>query len=163
MGLKELQELRENRGKPKEKKFYRIPKKSSKKLAQEGKEKENRNGDDTLLQNWHKARRKECTGFCMCGCGEPSQSEDNQYYRHSNCHIFPKKLFPSIMYNRYNHVERAFWGGCHSNMDEQSMDKWVGFADWQDIREKFFILSTMLTDDERKTKFYGQLEKLVYG
>ena len=42
MGLEEIRKLKEEAGLPKQKKTYRIPKKSVKKLAQEKKEKEKR-------------------------------------------------------------------------------------------------------------------------
>lgn len=118
---------------------------------------------DTLLQQWFKARRKDLIGTCQCGCGEPSQKKDDLYFRHSIAHIFPKSLFPSVMYHPLNFVERRFWGGCHSVMDDTSMDRWPNMADFEDIKEKFHILAPLLTDEERATNFYTRLEKLVYA
>src|SRR3954468_8293283 len=83
---------------------------------------------DTLMEQWYKARRKNLTGTCQCGCGESSQKKDDMYFRHSIAHIFPKRLFPSVMYHPLNFVERRFWEGCHSVMDDTSMDRWVGMA-----------------------------------
>jgi hypothetical protein len=60
-----------------------------------------------------------------------------------------------------NYVERAFWGGCHGNMDDRSMDKWVGMADWDDIKTKFERLVPYLTLEEKATKFFSHLERLV--
>lgn len=163
MGLKEIQELKANAGKPKEKKAYAIPKKSAKKIAQEKAEKELRNGDDTLKEKWFKSIRKKLVGVCQCGCGNKSQKDDELYFRNSCCHIFPKRDFPSVMYHSLNYVERRFWGGCHTNMDEGGMDKWPNMADWDDIVEKFHVLAPLLTDEERANKFYTNLERLVYG
>ena len=55
------------------------------------------------------------------------------------------------------------FGGCHSVMDDTSMDRWVNFADWEDIKERFHLLAPLLTDEERATKFYTHLEKLIYN
>jgi hypothetical protein len=159
--------------------FARIPKpkpekkpmrrKSEKRQAKEAEEKKLLSSDgDTLKEQWFKARRREMTGTCQCGCGEASQKRDDIYFRHSAAHIFPKHLFKSIEYHPLNYVERRFWAGyagtsaCHSIMDDTSMDRWPNFADWQDIREKFFILAPLLSQEERALKFYIHLEKLVY-
>ena len=162
MGLEELRKIREERGKPKEKKVYRIPKKSAKKLKQEAEQKEQLGDNDTLKENWFKARRKEMVGVCQCGCAEPSCKKDEMWFRSSAAHIFPKATFPSVMYHPMNWVERNFWKGCHTNMDQQGLDKWVNFADWDDIKEKFHLLAPLLTNEERATKFYSKLESLIY-
>lgn len=119
--------------------------------------------DKVKKENWFKMIRKKLTGTCQCGCAAKSQKNDDMYFRHSCCHIFPKSDFFSIKYHPLNFVERAFWGGCHSNMDNQSMDKWVNMADWEDIKAKFYELAPLLTDEERSLKFYTHLERLVYS
>ena len=163
MGLKEIQELKNNAGKPKPPKQHIIPKKSAEKLAREAAEKEERGGNDTLMENWHKARRREAVGICQCGCGQSSQKKDDMWFRSSNAHIFPKAKFPSVMYHPLNRVERAVFGGCHTNMDEGGLDKWPNMADFDDIKEKFHILAPLLTDEERAAKFYSKLEQLIYA
>lgn len=140
-----------------------IPKISAKKKASDALEKEARGGDDTMMEKFFKNRRKEMVGVCQCGCGKPSQKKDDMYFRHSVAHIFPKSKFESVMYNKLNWVERAFFGGCHSVMDDTSIERWPGMADWDDIKEKFHQLAPMLSDEERGTKFYSKLESLVYG
>ena len=45
---------------------------------------------------------------------------------------------------------------------ESGLDKWPNFADWEDVKEKFYVLAPLLTDEERATKFYSKLESLVY-
>lgn len=115
------------------------------------------------LQIWFKNVRKKLTGKCQCGCNSPSSKHDDRYFRHSCCHVFPKSKFESVRTHPSNFVERAFWGGCHTNMDDQSLDKWVNFADWENIKEIFHELAPLLTDQERATKFYSQFEKLVYA
>lgn len=154
---------------PKEKKIYRMPRISKKKLEQMAQEKKLLNSDgDTLKEQWFKARRVEMVGVCQCGCGEKSQKDDNKYFRHSAAHIFPKHLFPSIMYHPLNWVERRFWAGnsgtsaCHAIMDETSMDRWPSMADWDDIKAKFHVLAPLLTPEEKATNFFTRLEKLVH-
>lgn len=140
-----------------------ISKVSEKKAKKDAEEKKLRGGEDTLLEQWFKARRKEMVGVCQCGCAKPSSKNDDLYFRHSAAHIFPKAVFISVMYHPLNWVERAFWGGDHTNMDEGGLDRWPNFADWDDIKERFHVLAPLLTDEERGTKFYSILEKLVYA
>lgn len=163
MGIEQIRRLKEEALLPKVKVRKAIPKKSAKKIAQEKEQKELLGDNDTLKEQWFKARRKEMVGCCQCGCGKPSQKKDDMYFRHSIAHVFNKKDFQSIMYHPLNWVERAFWGGDHTNMDEGGMDKWVNMADFDDIVEKFHVLVPLLTDKEKSKKFYINLEKLVYG
>jgi hypothetical protein len=151
---------------PKEKKPLR--RQSPAKIAELAKEKEERGNEDTQKEKWFQARRKEMVGTCQCGCTKKSSKYDNDNFRSSCAHIFPQRLFPSIQYHKLNFVERAFWAtergsSCHTNMDNGSMDKWPMYADWDDIKEKFHQLVPLLTDEERATKFYTHLEKLVYS
>lgn len=164
MGLEEIRKLKEQAKLPKQPKPRRaIAKKSAKKLKQEAEEKRLRGDEDTLMEQWFKARRKELTGVCQCGCGKPSQKKDDTFFRGSCCHIFPKATFESVMYHPLNCVERAMFGGCHHNMDNNGLDKWPLMADWDDIKERFHTLVPLLSDNERATKFYSKLEFLVYG
>lgn len=138
-------------------------KKVSDKRALENKQSKEAGGeDDTQKEKWFKARRKEMVGICACGCGQKSQKDDDMYFRHSAAHIFPQRLFPSIQYHRLNWVERRFWGGCHSVMDDTSMNRWPNMADFDDIKEKFYQLAELLTPEEKATKFYAHLESLIY-
>lgn len=163
MGIFELRKLKLEASIPKIKRQYSIPKKSAKRIEREKNEKGERGTEDTLMEQWFKARRKDLTGICQCGCGKPSQKKDDMYFRHSCCHLFPKSKFPSLMYHPLNYIERAFFGGCHSVLDDTSMDRWVGMADWDSIKEQFHLLAPLLTDEERATKFYSKFESLVYG
>lgn len=165
--LERNQAARIPRPKPEKKPMRRM---SEKRKAKEVDEKKLVSSDgDTFMEQFYKAARKRLTGTCQCGCGNPSQKKDDIYFRHCVAHIFPKRLFPSIMYNLHNWVERRFWAGpagtnaCHTVMDDTSIDRWVNFADWDDIKEKFYILAPLLTDEERATNFYTRLEKLVYA
>jgi len=154
--------IEDGRPLPPKKKYY-LKGKSDKRIAKELAEKEIRGDAETEKQKWFGARRKEMKGFCACGCGERSSKNDDVNYRSSICHIFPQRIFPSVQFHPMNWVERRFWiGGCHSNMDNKSMDLWPNFEDWDDIVEKFHALAPILTDEERATKFYTHLERLIY-
>lgn len=161
MGIDQIRDIKANAG-HKEQKKTGLNRYSKKRLAEMEVQKELRNGDDTLLQKWFKIIRKKLTGICQCGCKKKSQKDDELYFRNSCCHIFPKRDFPSVMYHQLNYVERAFWGGCHSVMDDTSMDRWPEMADWNDIKEKFHELAPLLTDEERTKKFYTHLESLIF-
>lgn len=147
---------------PEKKKPKPIPKKSEKRKAKEAEQKEALGGGPTEKEKWFQDRRKELTGTCQCGCGQPSQKKDDTFFRGSCCHIFPKSGYESIMYHPLNFVERAMFGGCHAKMDEAGLDKWPAMADWDDIKERFYILAPLLTEKERGKKWYQKLEKLVY-
>lgn len=147
--------------KAEDKKQYGIQPKSKKKIAEEAAAKEA--GTDQAMDKFYEAMRKKMVGVCQCGCGLRSQKSDDNFFRHCICHIFPKKIFKSIETHTLNWVERTFWGGHHTNLDERGMDKWPAMADWDDIKEKFHVLSELLTDAERATKFYNNLSKLVYA
>jgi hypothetical protein len=161
MGIAEIRAIKEAAKLPKEPKRYVIPKISEKKKLKEA-ELRAIAGDETEKEKWFAAIRKKLIGTCQCGCGGKSQKNDDTFFSSSCCHIFPKAIFKSVQYHPLNYVERAMFGGCHSNMDNQSMEKWVNFADWDDIKEKFHVLAPLLTNEERATKFYAHLEKLIY-
>lgn len=157
MGLEEIRRLKNEVGIPKPKKAYVIPKKSAKKIKQEILAK----GDDEALDLWFVERRKDLVGTCQCGCGNKSQKKDDTFYRHCICHIYPKRLFKSVCTHPLNFVERSFWGGCHSVLDDTSMDRWPSMADWDDIKAKAIAMQPYLTEQEKATKFYNHLEKLI--
>jgi len=162
MSIEHIRAIKAAAGLPKPKKYKPIAKKSAKKLKQEAEEKKLRGDDDTLMEQWFKARRKELTGTCQCGCGKPSQKKDDTFFRGSCCHIFPKAIFESVMYHPLNCVERAMFGGCHHNLDNQGIERWPAMADFDDIKERFHVLAPLLTDGERSNKFYILLEKIIY-
>lgn len=115
------------------------------------------------LDDWFEERRKEMTGVCQCGCGQKSQKDDDLYFKHSICHILPKRIFKSIAMHPLNFVERAFWGGCHGVMDDTSMERWVNMADWDDIVEKIKQIAPFIPESEKGNKFYSMLMNLVHG
>ena len=143
-----------------EKKAYQIrpvsPKRQEK-LNLQAKEKE---GD--TMKKFFEAARKRMIGVCQCGCGRKSSKDDDLNYRASICHVFPKAIFRSVATHPLNWIERNFWDGCHSNLDNQSIAKWANMADFEDIKERFHTLAPLLTDEERAHKFYRNLKKLIY-
>jgi hypothetical protein len=157
MGLQEIRNIKATGGILKPKKVYHIPKKSKKRIEKE----KLQYGSDEALDAWFEDRRKDLVGVCQCGCAHKSQKKDDTYYRHCICHVFPKRIFKSVQCHPLNYVERAFWGGCHTNLDERGMDRWPGMADWDDIKMKFEILVPYLTKEEKATKFFTKLEELV--
>lgn len=144
-----------------EKKNYSIPKKSEKRKQKELEQKAA--GGDNGMDKFFEKMRKRMIGTCQCGCARKSSKMEDDHYRASICHIFPKRIFKSIATHELNWVERNFWEGCHSNMDNRSIEKWPMYADWDDIKEKFHQLAPLLTDEERANKFYRILEKLMYA
>lgn len=108
-----------------------------------------------------KKMRPAMSGWCGCGCGKKSQKDQHKWYYFCICHIFPKKMFPSVATHELNWVERTFWGGHHTNMDTRSITLWPTYADWDDIRRKFLILEKLLTKQEKAKKFYQNLKALV--
>lgn len=152
-----------------EKKKHKIAPKSQKRIEKEKEQKEARGSEEeTMKEKWFKTRRREMVGTCQCGCGQKSSKQENDHFRSSICHIFPQRDFPSVQFHPLNWVERAFWAtekgsSCHTNMDNLSIERWPLFADWEDIKARFHELSPLLTDEERATKFYSNLEKLVYA
>ncbi len=151
-----------NAGRPlPEKKTYQIPKVSKSRAKKLAEQKES--GTDKLMDKFFETARKSMVGTCQCGCTKKSSKHEDAHYRCSVAHVFPKRIFKSIATNQFNWVERNFWDGCHSRMDDTSIEKWVNFADWDDIKERFHALAPLLTDEERATKFYSNLEKLVYS
>jgi hypothetical protein len=149
-------------GRPlKQKKPYQIKKVSDKRAAKI-KEQQQSNSDESL-DKFFERMRKRMTGVCQCGGAEKTQKDDDTFYRNCICHIFPKRIFKSIATHELNWVERSFWSGCHTNMDNRSIELWKNFADWDDIKEKFHQLVPLLTDEERASKFYHNLERIVYA
>lgn len=160
---KRLDFINAGRPLPEPKERTRIKPVSDKLAAKKAAQKAEKGTDDTIKEKWFQGRRKEMKGICQCGCGQKSSKYDDVNFRSSACHIFPQRLFESIRYHPLNWVERAHFGGCHGNMDNKSIELWLLFADWNDIKEKFYILAPLLTDKERAKKFYIHLERLVYS
>ncbi len=179
MGLKELQNIRDNRDVPKEKKKYVIPKISKKRAAQIEKEKAsmaNRSPKERKqikksvrssvrslvssegnkevkgsaeLNRWFLDRRKEMTGYCH-HCSMASCKNDDKFFKFSICHILPKAYFPSIATHPLNFIELCFWNNsCHSQMDNKMLDL-TEMACWDEIVTKFCKMFPHIAKTERR-------------
>lgn len=146
---------------PVKKERYVIPKKSAKRIETERADKENQADTPQAMRLWFKERRKEMTGTCHCGCGKPSSKKDDMLYKHSCCHIFPKAHYKSVKIHPKNCIELAFYGGCHTNMDDRSVEKWPNMECWPEIKEKVLILYPLLSPEEKGRKFVTKLMELV--
>lgn len=179
MGLKELQNIRDNRDVPKEKKKYVIPKISKKRAAQIEKEKAsmaNRSPKEKKqikqsvrssvrslvssegnkevkgsaeLNRWFLDRRGEMTGQCANCQGKTCRDNDSEYKR-SVAHILPKAYFPSISTHPLNFIELCFYGkSCHTNMDNKILDL-TEMACWDEIVTKFCKMFPHIAKIERR-------------
>lgn len=103
-------------------------------------------------EQWFQDRRKEMTGFCQCGCNNPSSKNDDKHFRSSCCHVMAKKHFKSIALHPENCIELAFFGGCHTTLDD------MGYAHckntkpilWAIVVRKFKILYPLIEPKEHK-------------
>lgn len=139
------------------------PKKTPQPLSRQSKQAKTRDkaSGESSLAEWFPEVRSKMTGMCHCGCGQPSQKNSDQYYKFSACHIYPKARFESVATHPLNFVEMAFFGGCHSNMDDRSVEKWPGMECWSEIKAKVAAMDSFLTDKEKGKKFYLKLQDLI--
>lgn len=164
MGLEQIRKLKEEALMPKVKVRKPIAKKSAKKIAQEKALKEL--GTDNEMDRFFAEMRKKMTGKCFF-CGGKTQKDDDETYRNSIAHLFPKRknMFPSIATHSSNWIELCFYGSsCHTNFDNGiiTFELLRDSKEWDVIVEKFHELAPLLTDEERSTKFYYNLENLIY-
>lgn len=141
------------------------PKSADKPAAKKSRKKKAKKKPATLpytkeeLQEWFCLQNEAFTGFCPCGCGEPS-AKGTENYRSSAAHLLPRLKFPSVAVHPLNCVERGIHG-CHHKFDHMGVDLWPNMADWENIKAKLLVLMQLLTDTERKKKFFHQIEKIV--
>lgn len=70
---------------------------------------------------WFLQQRKLLTGICL-NCGQPSEKNNEKYWKWSCCHILPKKKeygFPSVATNMDNCLELCI--KCHTLFDRNWM------------------------------------------
>lgn len=92
------------------------------------------------LQQWFLDRRKEMIGYCACGCGSDTSKYDDKLFKHSICHILEKRNFTSLKTHPLNFIELAFWGGCHSNMDNLGASEWPKKKYWPEVVRRFKLM-----------------------
>lgn len=143
MGLLELQQIRQNRDKPKIKKSYTIPKKSAKTIARE------KDTDNDELLQWFKSRRAEMTGRCA-HCGGKSMKDDDTKYHYSIAHLLPKAYFDSVKTHKDNWIELCFYGeSCHTNMDNGALDL-MDLNCFDTVIKKFVAMYPAIAKEERR-------------
>lgn len=148
MGLDEIRKLKMAAGLPKEKKVYKIPKKSAKKLAQETAEKEQRGSNDSELVKWFKGRMKFMGGSCKV-CGANTETKNYQFAIGSIAHILDKRtsMFPSVKYHPMNFLELCY--PCHQNFDNfWNWDEKEKLKCWPEIVEKFVSIYPDIAKEE---------------
>lgn len=127
---------------PKEKKPYRMPKVSAKKLDNP----EPKNED---LQKWFEERREEMTGLCA-HCGGVSCKNSDKYYKRSAAHILPKNIFESVKTHPKNFIELCFWApSCHTMYDNKLLDI-MDLNCFHEVIEKFIAIYPDIAKKERK-------------
>lgn len=113
---------------------------------------ENAQNKHLALRAWFLDRRKEMKGWCVCGCGNRSSKDDDRYFKYSAAHVLGKAKFPSIATHPENFIELAFWGGCHSTLDDYgyARTKETKPVLWEIIVRKFKILFPFIAENEIK-------------
>lgn len=147
MGIDQIRKLKEEAGLPKQKKSYRIPKKSAKKLAQEKVEKKLRGGEDTELKKWFKARQKFMTGKCQ-ECGARTEIQKYEYAIRSICHILAKRetMCPSVATHPLNYIELC--EDHHHKFDNSNWGEIEKWNCWPVVRERLVMVYPDLAKEE---------------
>lgn len=101
------------------------------------------------LVQWFLDGDKAATGKCK-HCGGRTCKGDPLYYKHTQAHILPKRLFPSVMTHPSNRIELCFWeNNCHGNFDNGALDL-MDLNCFDEVIEKFLILYPLIAPEERK-------------
>jgi len=155
MSIENIRRLKEQAKLPKEKKQYRIPAKSAKKLAAEKEQTEQvKAGNemvkgDSELQRWFEDRRKHMTGWCA-NCGGKSCKDSDKYYKFSVGHLLPKAYFKSVATHPDNWIELCFFGNsCHTNLDQLTLDI-TDLSCFDTVIEKFVRIYPSIAKEERR-------------
>lgn len=148
MGLEEIRKLKAEAGIPKVKPRKPLAKKSAKKIKQEAQERELRNGEDTELVKWYKARQKELTGQCM-RCGARYNHTILAYAIPATAHILAKRpeMFPSVALHKENFIELGAQCGCHHWYDNQATWEDIALSNiWPLVLEKFRLFEPYIKE-----------------
>lgn len=150
MSIEHIRAIKEAAKLPKEKKVYRIPKKSAKKIAQEKEEMTERKiSGGGEKERWFKARRAEMRGLCQ-HCGAKSSKDSDNYFRHSIAHLLPKNLFKSVSTHPDNWIELCYFPpSCHSNFDNKILDI-MELNCFDEVIRKFVAIYPSIAPAERK-------------
>lgn len=128
MGLEEIRKIHDDKGKPRDKKIYRLNKVSQKTAEKAVRQHQDIESGKALtsgsaeLKRWFEDRRKELTGICA-HCGGHSCKNSDTYWKFSVAHILPKNIFKSVAMHPLNFVELCFFNNsCHTNFDNKTLD-----------------------------------------
>lgn len=99
---------------PKQKKVYKMPKKSAKKIAQEKLLKES--GEESELVKWYEDIMKKEDKQCW-NCGEDLTHYNKQDWHACIAHVIPKSQFPSVATHPLNYMILGKWCNCHGQYD----------------------------------------------
>lgn len=135
-----------------------IPKQSPRKKAELAERKEA--GGDSVLDVFFLEMRKRLRGKCLF-CNSGTTWKNEELWRCSIAHLFPKSKFKSIATREENWVELCW--DCHTDFDNGKIS-WEMIFDSHEIkiiRPKLEILLPLCTQEEKKNKLYGKLENLL--
>lgn len=102
--------------------------------------------EDSMLELWFKARRREMTGVCI-ECGKSTNRNNDRYYRWSICHIVPKGLVPSAKVHPDNWVELC---QDHHNEFDSTFEKASKMKCFQEIKNKFKLFKDIIPPEEAR-------------
>lgn len=149
MSIENIRRIKELAQLPKEKKRYKIPAKSAKKLKAEAEEKVVRIGGGNELDRWFTERRKEMVGQCW-HCGDKSCKDSDQYFKFSIAHLLPKNLFKSVKTHPLNWIELCFWNKSHhTNYDNKTLDI-IELNCFDEVIKRFVAMYPDIAPKERK-------------
>lgn len=101
------------------------------------------------LEDWFREGDRLATGKCR-HCGGKSCKGDPLYYKHSQAHILPKRLFPSVAAHPDNRIELCFWNNnCHGNFDNGILDI-IDLNCFDEVIEKFIGMYPAIDPKERR-------------
>jgi len=101
------------------------------------------------LEQWFLDGDRMATGKCK-NCGGRTCKGDTLFYKHSQAHILPKRLFPSVATHGLNRIELCFWeNNCHGNMDNGTLDL-MDMNCFDEIIEKFVAMYPDIAPEERR-------------
>jgi len=132
-------------GKKPPKPIAKVSKKRALELAEERKQ---RDGEDTYLVKWFKARIKHSmTGYCE-ETGLRTETKVYQYAIMSCCHILAKRLCPSVQYHPANFLELI--PDMHHKFDNISWEERETWACWPVVRDRLIMIYPDLAPEERR-------------
>jgi hypothetical protein len=162
MSIENIRRIKEEAGKPKPTKIYRIPKVSKKRAAKIAEQK--LSGTDSEMDLFFKANRSKMKGRCLF-CNGDTMKKDDKKFHFSLAHLLPKSIFKSVATHPDILIELCFFGeSCHSNFDSGKIT-WEFIKDskeWDIIKEKLLNVLPAVAIEERKNKLYSKLQQLVY-